>query len=84
MEGLRILLVSLEYADPIFSGNGVLARNLAKSLVALGVVDVAAAADLVRTPGSRVERCANTRPCWWSVRVWGPQHVGRELCGDIC
>ena len=33
---LRVLLVSLEFADPIFSGNGVLARSIAQGLVALG------------------------------------------------
>jgi hypothetical protein len=33
---LKILLVSMEFADPIFSGNGVLARTVASSLIAMG------------------------------------------------
>eukprot|EP00048_Salpingoeca_helianthica_P008326 m.121367 g.121367 ORF g.121367 m.121367 type:complete len:405 (-) comp14574_c3_seq1:21-1235(-) len=37
-KALRVLLVSLEFADPIFSGNGVLARSVARGLLALGHV----------------------------------------------
>ena len=32
----RVLFVTLEYADPIFSGNGVLSRAIVRSLGKLG------------------------------------------------